>query len=364
MRPLCRAFICGLRATHPVILVSGIVMSCFSLLLIEGLFHTSWISRLPEGYLLRHEKDLFTHVAHDLYRFKDGLPHNRNLYLMGGSAVAYAFEPRSFSAQLTELSQAPVDVYNFGIGRQSLLESLAFVDALPDRSGTVVIGLNPRLLSRRHDIRYERWRQNHLLIKSKSLNVFLEENAMPEFQVNFLFPRIMWRIKHQLWIHRAKFMRAQLPHFSYDPTWYVRPALAPEKQRIQIEKFVKRSEKEFDSSIDFNLRALSAIVALGERKGLKLVLVELPMNPNAVKVFNPDFLRNYEARMRRWSNEVGAHYLSVVTKRKLSGKDFVDAVHVLESGREQIQEASLAYLLPHFERPGKSNKSFALLNKI
>lgn len=261
--------------------------------------------------------------------------------------MAYAFRENEFKVMLRDRLRQPVGFHNFASGMQPIHESVAIIDNLPPYSGLVLMGVNPRIMSRELKEDRERWRLHNLLIFSPTRNTMLEKQGIYE---SFLFPHIIWRLKHQLWVHRGQILRAQLPYSDFKPTWFEMEPHSAEKKTWKIEKYAEKNRDNYAARIQSNLEALKTLVRTTRRKSLGLVLVELPLNPVGLKAMGTEFMATYRNDMRAFTREQGVAYWEY-PQLDLHPEEYYDANHVMASARMKIEKATVSALSRCQSRP-------------
>ncbi|MCB0403375.1 MAG: hypothetical protein KDD51_01220 [Bdellovibrionales bacterium] len=344
---LARDFWGGLRCMHWAPPVVAGFLFVLSLAFLEYGFRAGTYSRIPLGYLLKDSKDLFMYTNHTLPTLKQNPPKTLQIYSVGGSSMAYAFKEEEFRSLLHAHLRQEVSFHNFASGMQPLHESVAIIDQLPSYSGLVLLGVNPRIMSRELSEDRERWRLHHLLLYSPTRNQLLEEDGIEE---SFLFPHIIWRLKHQLWVHRGQYLRGHLPCYEYEPSWFDREPHTAEKKAWKIKKYAQRNRNYYAARIQSNLHALRALVNLCRRKSLGLVLVELPLNQVAREAMGAEFMATYSNDMRAVARALDVAYWDY-SKLSIRQGDFYDANHVMKPARLQIERATAEALSQCQSRP-------------
>lgn len=347
-----RDFRSGLGCRHPCILAAGLVLFSVGCLVLEWAGRTGAFTAIPETLWLRHRADLFTHVGYTVGKLKREPP-EKAVYFVGGSAMAYAVRPSSFVARALTEGALRVEAHNFGIGRQPMGEALAIVDNLPAGDGLVVLGVNPRVLSRPLHSFFDRWRHRHLPLRSPALNAFLRREGRGDLSVDFLLPSLVWRLKHQVWFRLNGWARGTLETGSFTEPWYERPPLPPEKKSRKIRDYVSRCREHFARDFGVNLRAAVALSEVARGKGLSVAWLELPMNPEARRLFGERFLSSYRGEVEKAAAALKVPYWKPSALSSLEDHDFVDAVHVLQSGRGAYEPEVTRRVIAHFLRQNR-----------
>jgi len=247
----------------------------------------------------------------------------------GASGVRYAIG--DFAALEDELRThvAGARVVDLTTDDQSVLETLAILDLIPDRfGGIVVVGTNPHRWSRPAAQRDpEAGFVYRLGVRSPYLDHWRALNGEPPrpehsyFWDNreFLLPRLGPLIANTLDAPPDEFVpRAHNPRRAPDARW---EAFARTVETIE-ERFATRGQP--------NLQLLAhAGRRFGQRTAGRLALLESPLAPRAAReCYGPEFLALYDARMRRFAARQGWPYWTLQEAAELEEDDFFDWMHL------------------------------------
>ncbi len=219
-------------------------------------------------------------------------PRRQVLYLVGGSATRESVISESgWAAQLSRLSGKPAQTFVCATSCQTFAEDALIANRLPKGRGTVLIGVGV------------------------SRFVMLHKPAsLPQASVR--------RTPPAPWYEHHYDRRTSLPY--------------KEKRRLAA-AWVDVSYPVFQQRYQYGLAELGAAIDACQARGLRVALLEMPLN---VAVVGHDFdgaLAAYRQACRDLADERGIQYLDFVSDAGLKATDFFDLQHLLPPGRAKWQ---------------------------
>jgi lysophospholipase L1-like esterase len=102
----------------------------------------------------------------------------------------------------------------------------------------------------------------------------------------------------------------------------------------------------FEQNLDANLQMLEALLAQARERGVRVVLLELPLNEEIVGDSFDDSQRQYQEPVTALAREYGAPYLDLNQTVDIPSRDFQDLSHLIAPGRAIWQHALAKELAP------------------
>jgi lysophospholipase L1-like esterase len=121
-------------------------------------------------------------------------------------------------------------------------------------------------------------------------------------------------------------------------------------KKAYVKVWLRRREAKFHRYRDLNARLLDTLVGFARANGYVVVLLEEPVNEDAVGRSFDGLKRQYQPIVRRIAARYDVPYLDLQTRLDLSDKDFADLFHLLRPGRVRWQRALADALKPIVER--------------
>ena len=95
----------------------------------------------------------------------------------------------------------------------------------------------------------------------------------------------------------------------------------------------------FEQNLDANLEMLEALLAQARERGVKVVLLELPLNEEIVGDSFDESQRQYQEPVAALAREYGAPYVDLNQTLDIPSRDFQDLSHLIAPGRVIWQHA-------------------------
>ena len=102
----------------------------------------------------------------------------------------------------------------------------------------------------------------------------------------------------------------------------------------------------FEQNLDANLQMLEALLAQARERGVKVVLLELPLNKEIVGDSFDDARRQYQEPVAALGEKYGAPYIDLNRTVDIPSRDFQDLSHLIAPGRVIWQHALAKELAP------------------
>jgi hypothetical protein len=219
-------------------------------------------------------------------------PRRRVVYLLGGSATRESVASESaWAAQLTRMTGRSATTFVCASSCQTFEEDARIVKALPRYRGTVLISVG---LSR--------------------FNMLHPPALLPRYSTRRTAPVPWYQHHYDL---KASFSYAQ--------------------KRRAVREWMEDRYAVFLARYQARLADLEKVIAACEARGLRVALLEMPLN---LPVVGDDFdepLATYRSACLELAGKHGIKYISFVSAIGLQNRDFHDLQHLLPSGRSKWQ---------------------------
>lgn len=220
------------------------------------------------------------------------LPRRRVVYLLGGSATRESITSESaWADQLTRLTGRPATTFVCASSCQTFEEDARIVKALPRYRGSVLINVG---LSR--------------------FNMLHPPALLPAYSIRRTAP-VPWFQHH------------------YD----LGPSYSYAKKRRTVREWMEDRYPVFLARYEARLVDLEKVIEACESRGLRVALLEMPLN---LPVIGDDFdeaLAIYRSACLELADKHGIKYIRFLSTIGLQNGDFHDLQHLLPSGRSKWQ---------------------------
>jgi hypothetical protein len=220
------------------------------------------------------------------------LPQRRVVYLLGGSATRESVTSESaWAAQLSRLTGRSATTFVCASSCQTFEEDALIVKQLPRYRGSVLISVG---LSR--------------------FNMLHPPALLPSYSIRRTAP-VPWFQHH------------------YD----LRPSLTYAQKRRVVREWLEDKYPVFQSRNQARLADLEKVIEACEARGLRVALLEMPLNLPVVGDDFDEALATYRSACLELAEEHGIKYIRFLSAIGLQNKDFHDLQHLLPSGRSKWQ---------------------------
>jgi hypothetical protein len=259
----------------------------------ECLWSPAFIESSPDAAVVpRGAVGEWTHAVQVLSWLRYEPPERRVVYLLGGSAARESVTSESgWAAQLRKLTGRSATTYVCSTRCQTFIEDELIVNKLPEKRGTVLIGVGT-----------SRFLMHH------------ESRTLPRSSI-----------------------RRTPPEAWYQHHYDNRTALSYSEKRRLARNWVSERYPVFQAVFQERLAELTKVIEACEARGLRPALVELPLNLEVVGDDFDEALKTYRRACLALAREHGMPYLRFVSSVGLKSADFYDLQHLLPSGRAKWQ---------------------------
>jgi hypothetical protein len=344
------AFRRGLHNRNPLVLVAAVVLLVPALLGFQWLFTSGVWTVVPLDAALRNPEDSFTYISWMVGRARQDEPPSPGLYLLGGSSARESIvSGDALAAEIAELGGPRVAAYDLGSINQNFAQSLAVVDSAPDTPAWLLVGVNLGRFTATEEQNAVQAEGRELLLESGAVQDFVSsEWGLQQYSFTIL-PGVWAYITDWARLHGGALLEGDAPSTQYELHRYSARTRRSDGQKERLVKKWNTSRKPvFERNLDANLQMLEALLAQARERGVRVVLLELPLNEEIVGDSFDDSQRQYQEPVTALAREFGVPYLDLNQVVDIPSRDFQDLSHLIAPGRVIWQHAlakELALLL-------------------
>lgn len=323
-------------------LVAALALLVPALLGIEGWFTSgAWTAVAAERWQ-RNATDDYMFVSWTVGHLKREPPSRPLAVLLGGSSGREALVSGPSLARQVERAGGPrIAAYNLSSRMQRYAQSWAIVDNLPDTPTTVLVGVNLGRFTTSPKSNYNQVIGRELLLKSDSLRRWVSERSGEHRYSYTILPGIFSALasyvqqKENAWLNGKQAKPYRVHAFDR------RKTLPDAEKKQLVQKWLDRYYPAFKKVHRFDAAMLEGLVAEARRRGLDVVIVELPWNREAIGGAFDDAIAAYQAPTRGIAEKYDVPYLDFNAEVDIPSEDFLDLSHLRPAGRA-VWQAELA----------------------
>ncbi len=335
-----RGFRAGFRHRSLLVLVAALLLLPLGLLGFEKLFTSGAWTAVPLKYWISDTFDSFTYVSWGAGALKLRPPAKPLVVLVGGSSARESIWSGEALANEIELAGGP-DVAGRSLAgpHQSLGGSLAIIDNLPNTPTTVLYGINFHRLGGGMKQQFKQIDGRELLLKSETLRRFAAERSAEYRRSYSILPGIFQSLATRASALGSSVAQGRGLLITYDVHSTDRkPDLTP-VELAKVNRWINSPERlrRLRKGFPEILALLDESLLVARRRGLDVVLVELPHNPAVSGTGFRAAQSYYQGHIRELAMKYGITYLDFSDDVDLTAADFHDLSHVKASGRTKWQ---------------------------
>ena len=342
------AFGRGFRNRSPLVLVVAAVLLVPALLGFQWLFTSGAWTVVPLDAALRNPEDSFTYISWTVGKAQQDRPATPGLYLLGGSSARESIvSGDALAAEIADLGGPRVAAYDLGSINQNFAESLAVVDSVPDTPAWLLVGINLGRFTATRDQNAAQAEGREFLLESGGVHSFVSSTwGLEKYQYTIL-PGIWAYITDWSRKHGGKLLSGDPPSTEYALHRYsARTRRSDGQKKRLVTKWNTSRRPVFEKNLDANLQMLEALLAQARERGVKVVLLELPINKEIVGDSFDDARRQYQEPVAALGEKYGAPYIDLNQTVDIPSRDFQDLSHLIAPGRVIWQHALAKELAP------------------
>jgi hypothetical protein len=340
-RPAARraaSFRRGLRNRHPLVLVAAVVLAAAFLVGVETLLRAGAFTAVPEGRFVRYRNDDNAHVTYLMARLREAPPGGATVYLLGGSATMESFlSERSLAADVNRAAGGEVGLVSLAAHSQSLAESLALVENLPEGPGLLAVGLAPMRFTNGPGDDAGLLFGEPFFLRSSRVRALLQEEPAGLVPVDTLVPGAIRYVVGYVRERRHDGL-ALLADVGYSEHYTLNGPLHSASQKLEMaSRDVAEDGARYAQYADYNFSVLEALVVLARERGFAVVFFDQPLNGHVLGAEWEGVVPSYRQRAAALAARLGVPYLDVAQRVTLEDRDFLDVYHLVIRGRLKWQ---------------------------
>jgi hypothetical protein len=340
----------GFRNRHPLVLVVAALCLVPAMLGFQWVFTSGAWTALPLDRVLRNGEDSFTYISWEVGKARqDGLS-VPGLYLLGGSSARESIVGGdSLAAEIRAEGGPEVAAYDLGSINQNFAESLSVVDSAPDTPAWLLVGINLGRFTATREQNAVQSEGREFLLESDAVHEFVSSRwGLEKYQYTIL-PGIWAYITDWMRKHGASLLEGDPPSTEYALHRYSEKTRRSDSQKRRLVSKWNASRKPvFEKNRVANLQMLEALLAQAKERGVRVVLLELPINKEIVGDSFASSQRQYQIPVTKLAAKYGYPYVDLNKTVDIPSRDFQDLSHLIAPGRVIWQHAlakELAQLL-------------------
>ncbi len=332
----------GLRNRNPLVLVVALALLVPALLGIQSWFTSGDWTAIAAQRWERNSTDDYMYVSWMTSHLKKHPPSKPLAVLLGGSSGREALvSGPSLARQVARDGGPDIVAYNLSSRMQRYAQSWAIVDNLPDTPTTVLVGVNLGRFTTSPRSNYNQVIGRELLLKSDSLRRWVVKQSGEHKYSYTILPGIFSALASYLQQKENAWLKGKQAK-PYKVHAFDKRATLPEaEKRRLVRKWLSKYYPAFKKVHKFDAAMLDGLIAEGQRRGLDMVIVELPWNRDVIGGSFDAAMAAYRAPTRAIAEKYDVPYLDFNDQVAIPSEDFLDLSHLRPAGRA-VWQAELA----------------------
>jgi len=330
-----KGFGAGFRSRSPLVLLVAAALLIPALLGFEYLFTSGAWTGVPLKYCLRNAGDSFTYVSWTVGYNKRRPPRVPAVYLTGGSAAREAIVSGPSLAAAVRRSGGPrIAAWDLACINQNFAETLAVADNVPDSPAWVLIGVNLGRFTAFPAQNEQQVIGRDLVLKSSFLQQYVSR-AYGRYAYSYtILPGIFSYLTSYLKNGGPAPLEAKLMAREYRQHHYTESGIhTPAQKERMVTKWNATRYPVFRRNLASNLAMLEQLIARCEQRGVRAVIVELPLNEQVVKGRFDEPIAQYREPAQALAAKYDVPYVDFNRELAIPSADFHDLSHLVEPGR-------------------------------
>ncbi len=331
----------GFRNRHPLVLLVAAALLVPALLAVQWLFTSGVWTALPLDTVLRNPKDSFTYISWTVGKAMQDTPTTPTVYLTGGSSARESIVSGGALAAAIKSDGGPrVQAYDLGSINQNFAETLAVATNAPDTPAWVLIGVNLGRFTATKEQNAQQAEGRDLLLSSGAVQAFVSSTWGLQERSYTILPGIWAYVTQWVRSHAGAILHGRAPTTPYSLHRYDSATRRSNHQKRQMVTLWNTTRRPiFERNLDANLQMLDQLLAQARERGVKVVLLELPLNTEVVGDSFATSQRQYQAPVTALAGKYGVPYIDLNKTVTIPSRDFQDLSHLIAPGRTIWQRA-------------------------
>ena len=339
----------GFLNRNPLVLIVAALCLVPALLGFQWIFTSGAWTAIPLDRVLRNPEDSFTYISWMVGRARQDEPATASLYLLGGSSARESIVGGdSLAAEIRKDGGPGVTAYDLGSINQNFAESLAVADSAPDTPAWLLIGINLGRFTETKETNAQQAEGREILLDSTAVHRFVSSRWGLQKYAYTILPGIWSYITGWTRDHGADLLAGKPPCTDYALHRYSTATQRSDSQKKRLVTKWNTSRKPiFDQNLQANLQMLRELLAQAKDRGVKVVLLELPINKQIVKDSFAASQEAYRQPVTALAREYGYPYVDLNRQTDIPSRDFQDLSHLIAPGRVSVKQAKPNQLAQH-----------------
>jgi hypothetical protein len=331
----------GFRSRSPFVLLAAALLLVPALLGIQWLFTSGAWTAVPMDVALRNDEDSFTYISWMVGRAEQKPPSTPGLYLVGGSSARESIVGgAALAAEIARDGGPRVTAYDLGSINQNFAESMAVVGSVPRTGAWMLVGVNLGRFTVTKQENADQAEGRELLLDSGAVHSFVSSRWGLEKLQYTILPGVWAYITDWARAHGTELLEGRMSSTRYRLHRYSAATRRSEGQKKRLVAKWNASRKPvFERNLAANLQMLEALLAQARARGVRVVLVELPLNKQVVGDSFATSQAQYQAPVAALGHKYGAPYIDLNKTLDIPSRDFQDLSHLIAPGRVVWQHA-------------------------
>lgn len=330
-----KGFGAGFRNRNPLVLLVAAALLVPALLGFEYFFASGAWSVVPLKYCLRNSGDSFTYVSWTVGDNKRRPPSTPAVYLTGGSAAREAIvSGPSLAAEVRRSGGPRIAAWDLACINQNFAETLAVADNVPDSPAWVLIGVNLGRFTAFPAQNEQQVVGRDLVLKSSFLQQYVS-STYGRYEYSYtILPGIFSYLTSYLKKDGPALLTGRPPAREYRQHHYTLSGIhSPGQKERMVGTWNAARYPVFHRNLAYNLAMLEQLLTRCEQRGVRAVIVELPLNEAVVKGRFDAALAQYRVPVQALARAQGVPYVNFNRELAIPSADFHDLSHLVEPGR-------------------------------
>jgi hypothetical protein len=334
----------GFRNRNPLVLVGAAAVALVALAAFQAWVVAGGFTLVQQGRFLRITHDDYVHVTYAVAEQRHDAPDQPAIYLFGGSSAMECFtSEEEFGAQIGGVAGEGVSVVSLAAHAQTLAQTLAIIDNLPqgDGRGMIVVGLSPMHFTTDPSEDAGMLEGKPMPLVSPRLETVLGREGYEPRRFLGVLPGVFDYVTNYLKV-RVKDGPPWFEPLVYERHYYGAGPVYPLAAKARgARRDIAADRAGYPRFSSYNLRLLAQVTALARERGYEVVWFDQPINLAAAAAAGEPAWGGVLPASRRAAAELARRldvsYLHLQRRSGVANADFSDLYHLVLSGRLKWQ---------------------------
>lgn len=350
-----REFSQGATAPSLVACFGSLALALAQILLMCWTWTPERLAQVDPSRLMSSPYDYDAYVTLAANRLIQTPPAGRAVVWVSTSGGRHSIDDAgALAADLAERIHDPVQVELLATGAQTLWESAALLDALPDPfDGVALVTVGPSRLA---------WSPERLVELSRSPRLALDaasfQGALEAHGISVREPTGIYFLDHASFFLARRLpllLQGIVPGPTYSAHRYPDGEQATEAQWAQSERTILERKRVLAENTQLNLEILAGIVTRVRARGGRVALIESPRHPRALELWGESYELYWE-QLERFARERDLELWDLDAEAGVDADNMRDWSHIRTPEiRVRYRRALAARLAPLLAEPNRES---------